>query len=69
MYEKEGGTVLFSKIGIFRGMICNYETKKKSIFFLESKNSGSYGDFDIFCLIVGHQEVKNFFKTHFESEV
>ena len=61
LYEKEGGTVFFSKIGIFRGIIRN--------FFLEYKNSGSYGDFDIFCLIVGHREVKNFCKTHFETEV
>ena len=27
---------------------------------MESKNSGSYGDLDIFFLIVGHREVKNF---------
>ena len=32
---------------------------------MESKNSGSYGDFDIFFLIVGHQEVKNFCKKTF----
>ena len=31
LYEKEGGTVFFSKIGIFRGIIRNYVTK--NIFF------------------------------------
>ena len=30
------------------------------------KNSGAYGDFGIFCLTVGHREVKNFRKTHFD---
>ena len=31
LYENEGGTVFFSKIGIFRGIIRNYVTK--NIFF------------------------------------
>ena len=34
-----------------------------------SKNSGYYGDFDIFCLIVEHREVTNFCKTNFETEM
>ena len=34
-----------------------------------TKNSGSYGDFDLFCLIVGHREVKNSCKAHFQTEM
>ena len=50
-------------------LLCEKIIISSDFFFLESKNSGSYGDFDIFCRIMGHREVKKFCKTLFETEV
>ena len=38
----------------------------KIFFFLESTNSETCRDFDIFCWTMGHREVKNFCNTLFE---
>ena len=69
--KKKGGQFFSRKSAFFAelSVIVWRKINFHQIFFLESKNSGFYGDFYIFCLIVGHREVKNFWKTHFETEV